>query len=64
MAYIPQGELEGYGWRKSSQRNENQQEKNQVQDALAAYVREGAQQVLEAVLKEEVNAFLGRHHYG
>lgn len=50
--------------RRSYQKHESQQEQNQVQDALEAYVREGARQMLAAVLEEEVNAFLGRHRYG
>jgi hypothetical protein len=50
--------------RRSYQRNESQQEGNEVPDALEAYVREGARQMLAAVLEEEVNAFLGRHRYG
>jgi len=47
--------------RRSYQRKESQQE--QIRDALECYVREGAQQMLAAVLEEEVNAFLGRHRY-
>jgi len=49
---------------KSYQKPANQQESNEVPDALEAYVREGARQMLAAVLEEEVNAFLGRHRYG
>jgi transposase-like protein len=49
--------------RRSYQRNESRQEGNEVQDALEAYVREGAQQMLAAVLEEEVNAFLDRYRY-
>ena len=37
---------------------------DQVQDVLETYVREGARQMLAAVLEEEVNSFLGRHRYG
>ncbi|HZA24325.1 MAG TPA: hypothetical protein VFA32_17275 [Dehalococcoidia bacterium] len=42
--------------RRSYQIQENQQERNEVQDALEAYVREGAQQMLAAVLEEEVKS--------
>ena len=48
---------------KSYQKQESQQDRNQVQDALEGYVREGARQMLAVVLEEEVNAFLGRHRY-
>ena len=48
---------------RSYQKPVNQQEINEVPDALEAYVREGARQMLVAVLEEEVNAFLGRHRY-
>jgi putative transposase len=48
---------------RSYQKHEGQQKHDQVQDALEAYVREGARQMLAAVLEEEVNAFLGRHRY-
>ena len=47
--------------RRSYQGKESQQE--QIRDALESYVREGAQQMLAAVLEEEVNAFLGRRRY-
>ena len=56
-------ELEGYALRRSYQRNGDQGEKDEIQDVLESYVREGAQQMLAAVLEEEVNAFLGRHRY-
>jgi transposase-like protein len=49
--------------RRSYQKQESQQESNEVQDALETYVREGARQMLAAVLEEEVNAFLGRQRY-
>ena len=45
------------------QSNGSQGERPEVQDVLESYVREGAQQMLAAVLEEEVNAFLGRHRY-
>jgi hypothetical protein len=48
---------------RSYQIQESQQERNEVQDALEAYVREGARQMLAAVLEEEVNVFLGRYRY-
>ena len=50
--------------KRSYQRQEDQRESNEVQDVLETYVREGARQMLAAVLEEEVNAFLGRHRYG
>lgn len=50
--------------RRSYQKPESRQEQDQVQDVLETYVREGARQMLAAVLEEEVNAFLGRHRYG
>ena len=49
--------------RRSYQTNGDQGERDEVQDVLESYVREGAQQMLAAVLEEEVNAFLGRHRY-
>ncbi len=48
---------------KGGQSNSEQRERDEIQDALESYVREGAQQMLAAVLEEEVNAFLGRHRY-
>ncbi len=48
---------------RSYQKQGSQQDRNQVQDALEGYVREGARQMLAVVLEEEVNAFLGRHRY-
>ena len=61
-------ELEGYALRRSyqgygGQGNGSHGERPEVQDVLESYVREGAQQMLAAVLEEEVNAFLGRHRY-
>jgi len=47
----------------SYQRDGSEQERNEVQDALEAYVREGARRMLAAALEEEVSAFLGRHRY-
>ena len=47
--------------RRSYQRNDDQREGDETQDALESYVREGAQQMLAAVLEEEVNAFLAGH---
>ena len=49
--------------RRSYQTNGDRGERDEVQDVLESYVREGAQQMLAAVLEEEVNAFLGRHRY-
>lgn len=48
---------------KSYQRQDSQEASGGVQDALEAFVREGARQMLAAVLEEEVNSFLGRHRY-
>ena len=44
------------------QSNGSQGQRAEVQDVLESYVR-GAQQMLAAVLEEEVNASLGRHRY-
>lgn len=43
--------------------NGNQHDKNEVEDALESYVREGARQMLVVALEEEVSAFLGRSRY-
>jgi len=43
--------------------NGNQHDKNEVEDALESYVREGARQMLVVALEEEVSAFLGRNRY-
>ena len=40
--------------RRSYQRNDDQREGAEAQDALESYVREGAQQMLAAVLEEGV----------
>ena len=47
----------------SYQRKRSKGQRNEVQEALETYVKEGAQQMLVAVLEEEVSAFLGRHRY-
>ena len=47
----------------SYQRKGCEGQSNEVQDALEAYVREGARRMLAVVLEEEVNAFLGRQRY-
>lgn len=41
----------------------SQHDKNEVEDALESYVREGARQMLVVALEEEVSAFLGRSRY-
>jgi putative transposase len=46
-----------------SYQRKHQEGKNEVQDVLEAYVREGARRMLAAVLEEEVSAFLGRCRY-
>lgn len=46
-----------------SYQRESQEERREVQDALEAYVREGARRMLAVALEEEVNFFLGRHRY-
>jgi transposase-like protein len=46
-----------------SYQRQYRQERDEVQDALEAYVREGARQMLAVALEEEVSAFLGRHRY-
>jgi transposase-like protein len=48
---------------KSYQRKSREEQGDEVQDALEAYVREGARKMLAAALEEEVNTFLGRQHY-
>ena len=48
---------------RSYQNHGTREESNEVPDMLETYVREGARQMLAAVLEEEVNAFLGRHRY-
>ena len=47
----------------SYQKKNNGDHRNEVQEALEAYVQEGARRILVAALEEEVNAFLGRHRY-
>ncbi len=48
---------------RSYQRKGRERESSEIQDALEAYVREGARRMLAAALEEEVSAFLGRHRY-
>lgn len=48
---------------KTYHREDGLHEGNEVQDALEAYVREGARRMLAAALEEEVSAFLGRTRY-
>ena len=48
---------------RSYQKNGHDHEGNEVQDALEAYVREGARRMLAAALDEEVRTFLGRQRY-
>jgi hypothetical protein len=47
----PRGDLKGYALSKSYQEPAYQQESNGVPDALEAYVREGARQMLATVLE-------------
>jgi len=47
----------------SYQKKSSEGQRNEVRDALEAYVQEGARQMLAAVLEEEVSIFLGRHRY-
>jgi transposase-like protein len=47
----------------SYQRKSREEQRDEVQDALEAYVREGARKMLAAALEEEVNAFLERGRY-
>jgi putative transposase len=47
----------------SYQRKGKEEQRNEVQDALEAYVQEGARKILIAALEEEVNEFLGRLRY-
>lgn len=46
-----------------SYQRKHREERNEVLEALEAYVREGARQMLAAALEEEVTAFLGRCRY-
>jgi transposase-like protein len=55
--------LEEYALATLYQKKGNRNERNEVRDALEAYVQEGARRMLAAALEEEVNAFLGRHRY-
>ena len=48
---------------RSFQSNGTEEDRNQVQDVLETYVREGAWQMLASVLEEEVNAVPVRHRY-
>jgi transposase-like protein len=48
---------------RSYQRSDGEDERDDVQDALEAYVQEGARRMLAAALEEEVSVFLGRRRY-
>ena len=52
-----------YALAKSYQKKTREEQGDEVQDVLEAYVREGARKMLAAALEEEVNTFLGRQHY-
>ncbi len=47
--------MEGHALAKSYQRKGREEQKNEVQDALEAYVREGARKMLAVALEEEVS---------
>jgi len=47
----------------SYHKKNNADQRNGVQEALEAYVQEGARRMLAAALEEEVSAFLGRNRY-
>lgn len=49
--------------RRGYRRTEGEGERHEVQDALEAFVREGARRMLATALEEEVAAFLGRGRY-
>src|SRR5919201_3985639 len=57
------GRLEGYALARAYHNQVTEDERNKVQDALEAYVREGARRMLTAALEEEVDTFLGRGRY-
>jgi transposase-like protein len=48
---------------KSYQKNGGKEQRNEVNDSLENYVREGARRMLALALEEEVNTFLGRDRY-
>lgn len=48
---------------KSYQKEHSKEQRDEVPDALEAYVREGARRMLAMALEEEVNIFLGRNRY-
>jgi transposase-like protein len=48
---------------KSYQKKGREEQNNEIQDVLEAYVREGARKMLMVVLEEEVNSFLRRQRY-
>ena len=48
---------------KSYQKKRKEEQRNEVQDALEAYVQEGARKMLVAALEEEVTGFLERFRY-
>lgn len=48
---------------RSYQRSKGGDEREEVQDALEAYVQEGARRMLATALEEEVSVFLGRRRY-
>ena len=47
----------------SYQKKGKEEQGNEVQDVLEAYVQEGARKILMAAVEEEVNEFLGRFRY-
>jgi putative transposase len=57
------GDWREYALAKSYQKRCSKDQRDEVQEALEACVREGARKMLAAALEEEVNDFLGRQHY-
>jgi len=55
--------MEGYALATSYQKKSKGEQGKEVQDALEAFVQEGARKILMVALEEEVNGFLGRLRY-
>jgi transposase-like protein len=55
--------MEGYALGTSYQKESKEAQRGKVQDALEAFVQEGARKMLAAALEEEVNGFLERLRY-
>jgi len=55
--------MEGHALATSYQKESKEEQRDEVHDALEAFVLEGARKMLVAALEEEVNGFLGRLRY-